>query len=126
MTSAELQSWSGRGEGGGGMLSWLPASPSGHLHLSHHQAGWGLFHSAAPGEALRAREGAGLACSAPLSGPAGHGSAPSPSKSAFLFCPERRGSEAAVSDGRSPEQGFLPSSSLPPLHSWGMFESLPR
>lgn len=39
------------------MLSWLPASPSGHLHLSHHQAGWGLFHSAAPGEALRARGG---------------------------------------------------------------------
>lgn len=79
-----------------------------------------------PGEVLRVRGGAGLTCSAPLSGPPARGPASSTSKSAFLFCPQRRGSEAAVCDGRLPEQGFLPSSSLPPLHSLGVFEFLPR
>lgn len=103
------------------MLSQPPSTPAGPLQLSHHQAGRGHLHSAAPGEVLRAR-GAGQSCSAPSSRAWPHFLHPQLSLTALCSLPQRRGS-AAVCDGRSLSRAsFLSSPSL--LHTAGGVLSL--
>lgn len=69
------------------MLSQPPSTPAGPLQLSHHQAGRGHLHSAAPGEVLRAR---GLDSPAQLPAPGlGHTSS-TPSSASQLFAPYHR------------------------------------
>lgn len=77
------------------------------------------FHSAAPGEVLRARGGLDWPAQLPSLGLRAW-LCPLHLQVSFPLLPREKGSEAAVSYGRSHQsKASLPSSSLPPLHSWG-------